>query len=504
MSHRTLDGDATARHVVATDRLRRAYVWLVIVAAAWAIANCAYVYFLLNGGKIYRIESSVYILVALLLPGLLLYAERPAPAPNVRATPIIVLCIVTWIAIVWPLRTAPFLSDDYVFVDVYKGGPAFGHRWEFFRPTFGLLFFALLRLGHVSPTPFHLVAWLLHLSNAGMVLAVTRRLWGSTLAAAIAFAVFLLNPLQLEATLWISGLQELLWSFCVLAALIVHSGRRELSGARISAAAALALVALLSKETAVCFLPLVVLLDFALYRFDRGRWRLVGAYVAYGVVLIVYLLVRQRVASFDARFVAPPTRFFAKQFVALPYKMFTQPWNVEAVDVPSIALFISALSAILLLCVVIVRRRVSLRLLIGPAIILISTLPLYRFFFVAENLASARYLYFPAAGWAILLGYLLTRATRNGVIVAAMLAALAGTYTVSLIFNLRPWRTAGQLIVRLEEAVPRGTPLDGVVRQLQSELGSSLEVRDGIPQQYQGVGLFINGYSEFVDLARRK
>jgi hypothetical protein len=62
----------------------------------------------------------------------------------------------------------------------------------------------------------------------------------------------------------------------------------------------------------------------------------------------------------------------------------------------------------------------------GAFVILASTLPLAAYFFVRDDLAGARYLYFGTCGWALLVWSALASASRSpGALVAAALAIAA-------------------------------------------------------------------------------
>ena len=229
-------------------------LWLAFL---WAIVNCVYVYLVLEGDRSYRIESSVWLLVLLIIP--LTILSRRADEPVVELTSaqkklLVSIAVGVWLLIFLPLLDFPFLSDDFVFLALYPRLRDMGNAPQFFRPAFAVVFSTLAILGRGSAVPFHVANLLLHFLSANFVYRLTRRLFGASEPALICFTVFLLNPLQLEATLWASELQELLWSFFVLVALWCYVGDPSLSVTRLLATIALVAVALLSKETATCFI----------------------------------------------------------------------------------------------------------------------------------------------------------------------------------------------------------------------------------------------------------
>src|SRR5439155_23971600 len=123
----------------------------------------------------------------------------------------------------------PFLGDDYVFLASYRHWSDVLNVRSFFRPMFAIVFMLLAKVGNDSVLPFHIVALIIHSSSAWLVYVMARRLFRRTDAAALCFAIFVLNPLQLEAVLWVSGLQELLWTLFALLSLIVYTRSQLLS-----------------------------------------------------------------------------------------------------------------------------------------------------------------------------------------------------------------------------------------------------------------------------------
>jgi hypothetical protein len=306
--------------------------------------------------------------------------------------------------------------------------------------------------------------------------------------------LFLLNPLQLEAVLWASGLQELLWTVFVLAGLFVYTGAQTLSAMRIAVTGGLLGASLLSKETAVSSILLLPLADWVYFRMARGR-HLWWAYLVFAMVVVGYLLSRARLASIESAYFVTPGTYFAKQFIGMPYKFFVQPWNVSAAAVPVLLPCVAALVAIALLFLAVVRGGEP-RLLTGPLVVLVSTLPVYSYFYVAPDLRGARYLYFATFGWVLLASEVLTGALPSR---RTLFGAWTTLILVSFVFlrmNLGPWRTAGEIMVRVESALSQGNPPELAPQKWQVEYGHGLEMKDGVPYVYKGVYLFVNGYPE--------
>src|SRR5205085_6497923 len=94
-------------------------------------------------------------------------------------------------------------------------------------------------------------------------------------AAALLFAV---HPIHTEAVASVSGRAELLACAFLLTAWILHLRDHQIS------ALICFVLALLSKESAVVFLPLVALGDYA-----RQKWKPISRYLPIAVVTLLYL-----------------------------------------------------------------------------------------------------------------------------------------------------------------------------------------------------------------------
>jgi hypothetical protein len=491
--------------LIASPLIRRAYSTLLWLALLWAIGNCAYVY-LMAPSRVYRIEAAVVILLVTLLPlGLTVRADASkAVAVSSRLAAVVVIAaLASWTAIYLRLVTFPFLSDDYVFLEMYRRFADVGKSPFFFRPLFAVLFWILSAGSGASPIPFHVVGMALHLGCGWIVYRLGIRLFKANGPALLAAALFIVNPLQLEAALWISGLQELLWAFFVFAAVDVYTSHRELSAGRLLATGTLVACGLLSKETAVCYVLLIPAADWLFFRFHRGR-RLLVAYAFLAAELAVYFAARARFrAPIEQSFFATPTRYFVKQLVTTPYRFFAHPWNTSAIDVPGVVLCAVAVALVALLFHAVRTRGVSPPLLAGAFVILATTMPVYSYFYVASDLISSRYIYCAAVGWSLIVAELVASVTGSPKAFAGVSVAVIAASAVSLHLNLRPWLVARDVVGVLSSAIVRDQAPAEALAAWQQATGVRLTLKDGVPYDYEGVGIFINGYDEFVEMTRR-
>ena len=167
------------------------YTRVLWVATAWALFNCGYVYLVLGGRRMYRLESAVVILLSLLLPRLLSVSSRvpQTDLPRPRARLIAIAGGIAWLALSLPFLRYPFSSDDYVFLDRYRTWQDLAYAPQFFRPSFAFVFWGGTQWGSGSPVVLHLVAMAIHFASALFVHALARRLFANAAAAAVAFVL---------------------------------------------------------------------------------------------------------------------------------------------------------------------------------------------------------------------------------------------------------------------------------------------------------------------------
>jgi protein O-mannosyl-transferase len=151
-----------------------------------------------------------------------------------------------------------------------------------FRPvTFATL--ALnWRLGGARPFGFHLFNLILHACVTWLLfLLLDELLVASPQAKIVAFAaalIFAVHPLHTEAVASISGRAELLAAGFLFAAWILHLNDQQIP------ALICFVLALLSKESAVVFLPLLLVGDYA-----RGKWKPILRYALFAGMTLLYL-----------------------------------------------------------------------------------------------------------------------------------------------------------------------------------------------------------------------
>src|SRR5258708_7024560 len=155
-----------------------------------------------------------------------------------------------------------------------------------FRPVTFSTFALDWKLGGGRPFLFHLVNLVLHAAVTWLLYLLLQTVLrsspdgkpdGKTVAFACAL-LFAVHPIHTEAVASIVGRAELLAAGFLLAAWILHLRDREIS------ALICFVLALLSKESAVVFLPLAAIGDYA-----SGKWKPASRYLRIAGLTLLYL-----------------------------------------------------------------------------------------------------------------------------------------------------------------------------------------------------------------------
>ena len=208
-----------------------------------------------------------------------------ATLPQIWLRPLVLLALGLWTLISYsPALRGPFFFDDEHFIvrnemvhsldhvaAIYSSAVTDGAsiKGNFYRPNQQLIYALLYRLvGTKTSVPYHLSQVALHIGAGYSLFFICLNLGLGLVPAAFGAAVFLLHPVQTEAVAYISGLADPLAAFFGLAALAMAT--RWLWGSAIKnwvafsvVQSALLVLALFSKENAVVFGPMIMLLMVA-------------------------------------------------------------------------------------------------------------------------------------------------------------------------------------------------------------------------------------------------
>lgn len=187
-----------------------------------------------------------------------------------RVIPYYLLVLVVWLAYSGTYDNA-FLYDDLYLVkensylrDWHSLGAIF-HNYvntgalrsgHFYRPLQNVLYLIVYQIAGPSLLGFHLLNISLHAANACLVYALGMRLNFKRGPVFLASLIWALHPIQTEAVTYVSGTADTLYSFfCLLGVIVLLP---DFTPRKIFGAAALFILGLLSKETAIIF-PLLAM-----------------------------------------------------------------------------------------------------------------------------------------------------------------------------------------------------------------------------------------------------
>ena len=177
-----------------------------------------------------------------------------------------------------------------------------GSGWEIqlYRPVTIASYIVNYCITGLSPWSYHAVNIVLHALVTVLVFRIAL-LWGLTRNAAGGGALlFAVHPVHVEAVANVTGRKELLVAAFTLTMLLVHRRALGAGGLGLALAPLAFVVAMFSKETGVVALGLVLLQDRLLYGSAESnlfRTRQMCLYLAYGLVLVAYLLIRYAVVG---------------------------------------------------------------------------------------------------------------------------------------------------------------------------------------------------------------
>lgn len=305
-----------------------------------------------------------------------------------------------------------FLSDDFVITD-WASRREWIHAAEtgFVRPvvpmTWGLLSF----LPFTWSETLHVFNLLLHAFNAAMLAAIALKLGLDRTSAVAAASLFVTMSSLTEAIVWISGMQDVLMTTFALGAVLAVLGLRALpdeTPLRAGTAVVLTAVALGVKETAVA-IPVLAWLAAWVTPYGIGRGTRRRTLFTMTTVAILYVAIRVA-AGIPSGYSEGIGRYFFKQLTVEPFAALGAPWSSSWSQAHPWA----GLSRILIVALVaagfLIFRRRDGRLAVAAVSaswVLVAVLPVFSLFHVSATLEGSRYLYLPAAGFALLLAVLL-------------------------------------------------------------------------------------------------
>ena len=307
----------------------------------------------------------------------------------------------------------PLVRDWSRLPDIFSHGTwwgfAPGSAANYYRPVQMLVYLGLHSVFGFNAAMFHLLMVLIHAANALLVFRIATGLLKTRDGALAAAALFAVHPIHDEAVVWIAALPDLFLTLIVLSAflLFLPSNSRP-RGWKAAVLAALFLVALLTKETGVMLLPLLVAYDFA------AAWKSRAFYGWLIAAFGLYCLLRIHALG---GFAPAPGRFYNLhgltflltvvvtlgqylQALLVPLNLcFFHPFTATTSLTPRAIL---SLIAVLAVVAAILRlRRPQPVAAYGLLWVLLTLLPALNVNGIGENVFAERYLYLPSVGFVL-------------------------------------------------------------------------------------------------------
>ena len=359
----------------------------------------------------------------------------------------------------WRMIPRYFTGHVWSWQKPYASGP-------YYRPLFLVSLLVQQKLFGQDAMWWHFTSVALHLLVTLLVYFLARRLTDDWLIGVLAAAIFGLHPVHIEAVDWVSAVNEPAAAAALAGSFLCYGRRRRWWTA---ASLALYAVALLTKETALAFLPLLWCYEWLQAPQARFWERLklaLGAPLWHLAITLLFLGIRYKVMGYFSLVVTPIPwshvlltwpeilMFYARHLVwPVGLSAFNDTPLVSAPDFRHFVMPCLILGAIAagLWCW---GRKWRVAAFCAMWLVLPIVPVLNSRLFSRGETVHDRYLYLPSIGLAILaaaaLGRLRPRALRGGV-VAVVLAALAfGTVQQS-----PQWANSVALFERGTEVAPQ-------------------------------------------------
>ncbi len=470
---------------------------LVVLGGLWAAWNG--VVFVLNSEMRHRAESAWFIFGAILLFAGLALRRRIVPtafqspeepsASRMWAVTIGVSLVVMALVLYSPIFGIGLLSDDFVLLQRARQGALIDSSWDYVRPLPLALWWALdyALPTHLVPSALHVLNAGLHGVNAWLVYRLGRALGLQQRGAAMAAALFLTWPSNVEPVAWASGLFDILLTVSVLSSTVILLSYRLQAASTIGLVSVMTMAALASKETAVA-LPLLLALLIPFARAERRQTALISL-GASAILVLLYGLGRIVWGLPESQMV-PLSGYALKEMLSRPFGSLGLGLHARIINsVPLVGIGLALLwPAILIRSARAWREEPKTFHLVALGVlwVLCSVFPLFTMLYVGPDLQGSRYLYLGSTVWSIAVVSMVMRhcagaGDRSG---PAILIGLVAVFAAVVLAHQRPWMEASETRERVLSGLT-SLPGDCV----------PTDVR-GLPDHVAGAYVFRNGFPE--------
>lgn len=161
----------------------------------------------------------------------------------------------------------------------------------YFRPAISAIYSTIYNVFGLRPFFFHFFQLIFHILSAVLIYYLFKRFFKEAIALILA-VIFLVHPVNVEAVSFASAMQEVGFTLTGIIGLYLFVGRDVINhvSTRIFIGTILILIALLMKETAIVFFPLIFCY---LFLFERKNQIVLISYSIFSVILLMaYFLFR--------------------------------------------------------------------------------------------------------------------------------------------------------------------------------------------------------------------
>lgn len=226
----------------------------------------------------------------------------------------LILFLLGWLAYINVLNgefiwdeTALIVKNEYThsfkyfakwFTDDSIAGSGLTHG-NLYRPFSTVIYAAVYAVFGLNTIPYHVANILLHITNAFFVYLLLQKFDFKKFGSLLAAAIFLLHPVQTESVSYIAGLPDVLSPFFVLLGILLLLGKP-----RPITLAIILILAILSKETGIIFVPLAAIaLYFKKDNFTKTEMNSkIKTLIILSTITLTYILLRSTILNFSGTF----------------------------------------------------------------------------------------------------------------------------------------------------------------------------------------------------------
>jgi len=364
----------------------------------------------------------------------------------------------------WKFWRLFFTTNVWSFLRAHAQG-------SYYRPVFLLWVTANHTAFGSTPGWWHLTSVGAHVCATALVYVFAVRLLHDRWTGGLAALLFAVYPLHIEAVSWVSGIPEVLVTVFFVAALLCYQNWKERGRVLwLAVSTALYALALLSKETALAFLPVVGVFAWS-NQHARNRFRSTAVCLAPFIgVTIVYFAARANAiggmagSNFPRPFswVAltwPAAMWFYLRQLCWPFGLsilydfdLVHAFSVQAVLLPLV------LSAVVVSAVIWFGRKVgfaalAVSWLLTPLVPALAGIKVFQW----HDYVHDRYLYLPSVMAAVLLAAAVRQIAEVGNrrrLALAIAVCLIGVFSVATILQNPRWATEETLFAHAHKRAP--------------------------------------------------